>query len=122
MLTTLALILALVSPVHGTASWYDDGPGLYAAAGPALRVGDWRNSRVEVCAETCVVVRLVDWCACYKGTARERVIDLSPDAFRRLAPLSRGLVRVTVRPVRAPSQQMIRQRYALTSAGGRRIL
>ena len=28
---------------------------------------------------------------------RERIIDLSDDAFRLLAPLSRGLVRVTVR-------------------------
>jgi hypothetical protein len=95
----LATILALVigtplSGVHGTASWYQDPKhpdGLYAAAGPALRVGDWRGRTVQVCAGSCVTVRLTDWCACPK-----RVIDLSSDAFSRLAPLSRGLVRVTV--------------------------
>ena len=69
--------------------------GLYAAAGPGLRVGDWRGRRVQVCGSgACVVVRLVDWCACGGGA---RLIDLYSDAFRRLAPLSSGGVRVTVR-------------------------
>ncbi len=40
----------------------------------------------------CVRVTLIDWCAC-KG---ERVIDLYGDAFRRLAPLSRGVIKVKV--------------------------
>ena len=44
----------------------------------------------------CVTVTLSDFCSCYAGTDSERLIDLSPDAFSRLAPLSRGLVRVTV--------------------------
>jgi rare lipoprotein A (peptidoglycan hydrolase) len=39
-----------------------------------------------------VVVRLTDWCGCY-GT---RLIDLSDDAFSRLAPLSVGLVGVEI--------------------------
>jgi rare lipoprotein A (peptidoglycan hydrolase) len=39
-----------------------------------------------------VVVRLVDTCACPNG----RLLDLYSDAFLRLAPLDRGLVRVTV--------------------------
>ena len=97
MTALLATILALVigtplSGVHGTASWYDNGPGLYAAAGPALRVGDWRQRTVQVCASSCVTLRLVDYCACPK-----RVIDLSPAAFRATGtPLSRGLVTVTV--------------------------
>ena len=81
----------------GRASWYDDGGGLYAAAGPALRVGDWRGRLVTVCAGSCVKVRLTDWCQCYENTDRERVIDLSPAAFTALAPLSRGLVKVEVR-------------------------
>ena len=82
---------------NGIASWYGTGPdGLYAAAGPALRVGDWRGSTVTVCAERCIRVRLTDYCECYAGTDRERIVDLSDDAFRALAPLSRGLVRVTV--------------------------
>jgi rare lipoprotein A (peptidoglycan hydrolase) len=37
-----------------------------------------------------VVVRLTDW------MARDRLVDLSDDAFRRLAPLSVGLVRVEI--------------------------
>ena len=89
--------------ISGRASWYDNGPGLYAAAGPVLRsmLGRyWRGLRVSVCtaSDTCVSVRLTDWCQCYKGQATERLIDLSPDAFARLAPLSRGLVAVTLRP------------------------
>jgi rare lipoprotein A (peptidoglycan hydrolase) len=40
-----------------------------------------------------VVVTLVDVCRC-RG---ERIIDLYADAFRRLAPLSRGVIEVTVR-------------------------
>jgi len=89
--------------VEGGASWYCrtgvsechyayDG-GMYAAAGPALRVGDWRGRHVRVCSGSrCVIVRLIDWCQCYGS----RVIDLYSDAFRRLAPLSEGTVRVSV--------------------------
>lgn len=84
--------------LRGRASWYA-ADGLIAAAGPALREAlgaGWRGTRVTVCASGCVTVVLSDWCQCYRGTDRERVIDLSDDAFRRLAPLSAGLVRVTV--------------------------
>jgi hypothetical protein len=86
----------------GTASWYCGGRsactrgypgGLYAAAGPALRVGDWRGRSVLVSAAgRRVAVRLIDWCACPGG----RVLDLYRDAFSRLADPSRGLVRVRV--------------------------
>ena len=88
--------------VRGTASWYCGGgsactrgypPGtLAAAAGPALRVGDWRGRIVTVRANgRAVKVALVDWCACPR-----RVIDLYRAAFARLADPSRGLVRVSV--------------------------
>ncbi len=87
----------------GIASWYCKPGvsichhaypgGMYAAAGPKLRVGNWRGRVVRVCGNgSCVTVKLIDWCACGGG----RVIDLYSDAFRRLAPLSRGTVRVTV--------------------------
>ena len=87
----------------GTATWYclpgrsvcprGYSGGMYAAAGPALRVGKWRGRVVTVCASgRCVTVTLVDWCACGDG----RVIDLFGDAFRRLAPLSRGTIRGVV--------------------------
>lgn len=79
-------------PLTGTASWYA-ASGLIAAAGPALRHGDWRGSRVTVHGNgRSVTVTLSDWCQCYGS----RLIDLSDDAFRRLAPLSRGLLKVTI--------------------------
>lgn len=92
------------SSVSGEASWYcqagvsachrDYPGGMYAAAGPALRVGDWRGRSVSVCGGGggCVAVTLVDWCQCY-GT---RVIDLYSDAYRQLAPLNSGTMQVTV--------------------------
>jgi rare lipoprotein A (peptidoglycan hydrolase) len=68
--------------------------GLYAAAGPGLRIGSWRGRAVRVCGNgNCVSVRLIDWCACGGGA---HLIDLYGDAFVRLAPLSAGAVHVTV--------------------------
>jgi rare lipoprotein A (peptidoglycan hydrolase) len=101
-----AVLKPTPKPAHsrsGSASWYCQAGvsdchyqysgGLYAAAGPALRVGNWRGRTVKVCASgRCVHVKLIDWCQCY-GT---RVIDLYSDAYRRLAPLSSGTVNVTV--------------------------
>jgi hypothetical protein len=88
--------------VRGVASWYCGGgsactrgypPGtLAAAAGPALRVGDWRGRIVKVCSGgRCVRVQLVDWCAC-----PHRVVDLYRSAFSRLASPSRGVLHVEV--------------------------
>ncbi|MEP6638461.1 MAG: hypothetical protein ABJC39_03860 [Chloroflexota bacterium] len=87
----------------GTATWYcktgvsvctSGYPGgMYAAAGPALRVGAWRGRVVHVCGGgRCVNVKLIDWCAC----GGSHIIDLYSDAFRQLAPGAGGL-RVTVR-------------------------
>ena len=89
--------------VSGSASWYcltgvsachQSYPGgMYAAAGPELRVGAWRGRQVRVCAGTdCIWVRLIDWCAC----GGSHVIDLYSDAFKRLGPLNAGTLRVTV--------------------------
>jgi rare lipoprotein A (peptidoglycan hydrolase) len=92
----LPVYLAAAEPVTGTATWYATGPGAgHAAAGSELRRtpgSDWRGTTVQVCAERCVVVRLTDWCAC----PGQRVIDLSDEDFARLAPLSVGVLRVTV--------------------------
>lgn len=81
----------------GTARWYATGRnGLFAAAGPKLRKalgGDWRGRHVLVCHRTrCEEVVLNDWCACGSGS----IIDLSDEAFRFFAPLSRGVIKVTV--------------------------
>jgi len=84
---------------RGTATWYccTRGHGeneLVAAAGAEIRVGDWRGRSVSVCAgRRCIRVKLVDWCGC----PGNRIIDLHPGAFRQLAPLSSGIVAVTVR-------------------------
>lgn len=78
---------------HGSACTHGYGPDcLCAAAGPSLRVGDWRGRRVTVrSGGGSVQVTLVDWCACPR-----RALDLYRTAFDRLADPSRGLVRVTV--------------------------
>jgi hypothetical protein len=100
----LAASMALSTPtspatVAGTASWYDFYPR-QAAAGPRLRAmlgSGWRGSTVKVCVlSKCLAVRLTDWCQCYRGTARERLIDLDDRTFAALMPLSRGIVRVKV--------------------------
>jgi rare lipoprotein A (RlpA)-like double-psi beta-barrel protein len=87
----------------GSATWYCKSGtsacaagypgGMYAAAGPELRVGAWRGRVVRVCGSgACILVKLVDWCAC----GGSHVIDLYGDAFGRLTPLASGAVKVTV--------------------------
>jgi rare lipoprotein A (peptidoglycan hydrolase) len=89
--------------VKGVATWYclpgvstctsGHRGGLYAAAGSELRIGNWRGRMVKVCGNgNCVVVKLIDWCAC----GGSRIIDLYHDAFSRLASPSRGGIGVTV--------------------------
>jgi rare lipoprotein A (peptidoglycan hydrolase) len=90
--------------VVGRASWFCKSGvsactsgyrgGLYAAAGSELRIGNWRGRLVNVCSGgRCVIVRLIDWCAC----GGPRVIDLYSDAFSRIGSLSQGTLPVTVR-------------------------
>ncbi len=95
--------------VTGTASWYClpgrsactkgyAASGLFAAAGPALRVGAWRGRMVSVCVTVgnCLSIRLVDTCQCYGSGGR--IIDLYASVWAALGvPLSAGLVKVTVR-------------------------
>lgn len=82
----------------GKATWYCCTKGygeneMVAAAGSELRIGKWRGRKVTVTTGgTSIQVTLVDWCLC-KGS---RIIDLQPAAFRKLAPLSRGVINVTV--------------------------
>ena len=92
----MAAPVALMS-VSGIASWYATD-GLSAAAGPALRVGDWRGRIVTVTGPAgTLAVTLAGWCQCLAGTSRERLIDLSDEAFRAICgPLSRGLCEVEV--------------------------
>jgi len=77
----------------GIASWYDDGPGLYAAV-PSYRFGGPRYALRVTSGDRSVVVQVRDFCGC-----PNRLIDLSRDAFAELAPLSKGLIRVSIAPV-----------------------
>lgn len=86
--------------VTGRATWYG-ARGMIAAAGPGLRQAlgpGWRGRAVLVRAgDRSIVVRLTDWCACFgRNPAKERIIDLSDDAFAKLAPLSAGVIVVSV--------------------------
>ena len=97
----MTLVLAAILAVTGQATWYEAGPTT-AAAGPALReaVGkEWRGQWVTVTSGgDSVTVQLTDWCAC-KG---DRVIDLNHTAFAELAPLGKGVIRVSVKPIDLP--------------------
>ena len=102
---SLVLAIALLTgpmSVTGKATWYDDGPGLYAAAGPVLREalgGDpaFRGERVTVTSGgRSVEVTLSDWCACGERGGVPTLLDLSADAFARLAPLGRGVINVEI--------------------------
>ena len=83
--------------LKGQATWYNDGPGLYGAAGPKLRAllgPGYLHRYVRVCSRgVCVVVRLITSCWCVPNT---RLVDLSPEAFSRLAPLGAGVISVEV--------------------------
>lgn len=88
------------APLTGTATWYDAPSRTDAAAGPALRdlLGpDWRGSWVTVTSGSrSANVRLTDACACGDRNGQPTLLDLDDEAFAELAPLSRGVVRVTV--------------------------
>jgi hypothetical protein len=74
----------------GTATWYAAN-GLIAAV-PGWHWGD-RPYRVLVTYGGRSVIVTVQDCLCGRT---DRLIDLSDDAFRRLAPLSVGVIRVSV--------------------------
>ena len=62
---------------------------MYAAAGPGLRMGNWRGRLVTVTiAGRHVQVRLIDWCQCGGGV---HLIDLFSSVLDRLGlPLGQG--------------------------------
>jgi hypothetical protein len=88
------------TPTH-CQSWGDDA---MLGAVPSFTFGD-EPYPVQVCAfeggqANCVLVTVVSYCACGDRRGEPTVIDLSPAAFRSLAPLSAGIVRVVVDHVR----------------------
>ena len=83
----------------GLATWYATGPDcLCAAAGPALRVGDWRGSTVTVTANGRLIeVTLADACWCVDRHGLPTLLDLSDEAVAALGlDPRRGVYAVTV--------------------------
>ena len=74
-------------PISGCTAGYQSS-GMFAAAGPGLRIGNWRGRLVTVTiAGRHVQVRLIDWCQC----GGVHLIDLFSSVLDRLAlPLGLG--------------------------------
>lgn len=88
--------------VTGRATWYCctlgyRGQAVVALPGALGGHYDPSPSRyVTVCADRCVRLPVVDYCACNWGTAQQKVADLSPEAWAAVTDRSRALGVVTV--------------------------
>jgi hypothetical protein len=93
--------------VSGTASWYcctAGYTGQAVVALPGAYGGHYKpppaDRWVTVCADRCASLPAVDYCDCYWGTADQRVVDLSPQAWAAISSssLSAGLITVRLYP------------------------
>lgn len=89
--------------VGGWATWFETSG--YQAAVPWWEAGD-EPYPVRVCADgsDCLLVTVTGFCACGERHGIPTVADLSPLAFTHFAPLSVGVIRVTLEwPVGLPA-------------------
>ncbi|MEP6807281.1 MAG: hypothetical protein ABI978_01645 [Chloroflexota bacterium] len=93
------------SAISGKATWYCctlgwSGQAVVALPGPLGGHYDAPPAAhfVTICADRCAVLPVVDYCACYWGTASQKVADLSPEAWAAISDKSRslGVLSVTV--------------------------
>ncbi|HEY7464875.1 MAG TPA: RlpA-like double-psi beta-barrel domain-containing protein [Candidatus Limnocylindria bacterium] len=91
--------------ISGKATWYCCTAGWTGEAVVALpgALGGHYDPppaarSVTVCGDRCVSLPVVDYCGCSWGTADQKVVDLSPEAWAAVtdSPMSAGVVRVTI--------------------------
>ena len=91
--------------VSGLATWYCCSAGYRGQAVVALpgALGGHydpppASRSVTVCADRCAELPVVDYCGCLWGTADQKVVDLSPEAWAAISNsgTSAGVIRVTV--------------------------
>ena len=94
-ISLIARVSQSADSLRGYATYYATGPDcLCAAAGPALRHGDWRGSTVTV---NGLAVRLIDACWCTDRHGQPTLLDLSDEAVTALGlDPRRGVYAVTV--------------------------
>jgi hypothetical protein len=100
----VAPLVAIDGRISGMASSYAETAGWEGAATVALPldlgggIPSDDPAYVQVCADRCALLPVVDSCPCYVGTADQRIVNLSLAAWAAITdvPLAEGLIRVDV--------------------------